>query len=75
MKAQRRSRGISLLSPYLGTRWRWVVSSTPQVLCPQKEPWYLLEEAGLALGLVWMGFGEVKILCHHWGWNPGSFIL
>jgi len=68
MKAQRESRGIALLCPNLGTRWRWVVSSTPQVLYPQKE-------AGLTLGLVWMEFGEVKILCHHWGWNPGSFIL
>jgi hypothetical protein len=34
-----------------------------------------LEEAGLALGLVWMGFGEVKILRRYWGWNPGSSIL
>jgi len=27
----------------LGTRWRWVVSSTPRPLYPQgRAPWYLL---------------------------------
>jgi hypothetical protein len=33
------SRGIApLLSVYLGTRWGWVVNTTPRPLCPRERP-------------------------------------
>lgn len=35
--ALRESRGIDLLSPKLGTGWRWVVTATPWTVCPQKR--------------------------------------
>ena len=35
MKSQRFSRGIALLFVKLGTRWRWVVNSTPRTALPQ----------------------------------------
>jgi hypothetical protein len=36
--------GVALCILDLGTRWRWVVSFTPQLLYPQgKSPWYPLD--------------------------------
>jgi hypothetical protein len=35
-KAQRGSRGIALLSLYLGARWRWVINATPRPLYPRE---------------------------------------
>jgi hypothetical protein len=44
MKANRESEGIALRILDLGTRWRWVVSFTDRLLCPQgKSPWYPLD--------------------------------
>ena len=54
--AQRVGRGIALLSRDHGTRWGWVVSSTPRPhFTPGKDPVPILQEAGWAAGLVWMG--------------------
>jgi hypothetical protein len=39
-KAQRGSRGISLLFN-LGARWRWVVNATPRPLYPRERDWRL----------------------------------
>lgn len=36
---------------------------TPWLLYPQEQPWYLLEEAGCATGLVLTDFGQEKIPC------------
>jgi hypothetical protein len=39
IKAQRGSRGVSLLSLNLGARWWWVVNATPRPLYrPRKDP-------------------------------------
>jgi hypothetical protein len=44
MKAYRESGGIAPRILDLGTRWRWVVSFTPQPLYPQgRSPWYPLD--------------------------------
>jgi hypothetical protein len=43
MKVYWESGGTASLILNLGTRWRWVVSSTPPLLYAQeKSPWYLL---------------------------------
>jgi hypothetical protein len=45
MKAYSASGGIAPRILNLGTRWRWVVSFTPQPLYPQgKSPWYPLDK-------------------------------
>jgi hypothetical protein len=36
LKAQRGSRGIAILFFNLGTKWRWVVNSTPRPLYPRE---------------------------------------
>jgi hypothetical protein len=44
MKRYWGSGGVAPRIPDLGTRWRWVVSFTPQPLYPQgKNPWYPLD--------------------------------
>jgi hypothetical protein len=44
MKAYWGSGGITPRILDLGTRWRWVVSFTPQLIYPQgKSPWYPLD--------------------------------
>jgi len=54
--AQRVGRGIALLFHDRDTRRRWVVSSTPQLhFTPGKDPVPIVQEAGWAPGLVWMG--------------------
>ena len=49
MKSQRFSRGIALLFVKLGTRWRWVVNSTPRTALT------ILQEPRWAPGPVWTG--------------------
>ena len=54
--AQRVGRGIALLFHDCSTRRGWVVSSTPRPhFTPRKDPVHILQEAGWAPGLVWMG--------------------
>ena len=54
--AQRVGRGIALLFNDRGTRRGWVVSSTPRPqFSPGKDPVPIVQEAGWAPGLVWMG--------------------
>jgi hypothetical protein len=54
--AQRVGRGIALLLYDHDTRRGWVVSSTPWPhFAPGKDPVPILQEAGWAPGLVWMG--------------------
>jgi len=54
--AQRVGRGIALLFHDRGTRRGWVVSSTPWAhFTPGKDPEPILQEAGWAPGLGWMG--------------------
>jgi len=44
MKAFGGSEGVAPCIFYLGSRWRWVVSFTPQPLYPQgRSPWYPLD--------------------------------
>jgi len=53
---QRVGRGIALLFHDRGTRRGWVVSSMPRPhFTPGKDPLPILQEAGWAPGLVWMG--------------------
>jgi len=54
--AQRVGRGIALFFHDHGTRRGWVVSSMPRPhFTPGKDPVPILQEAGWAPGLVWMG--------------------
>ena len=54
--AHRRSRGIALLFVEHCTRRGWGISVTPRPLFPLgKDPVPILQEAGWALGSVWMG--------------------
>ena len=54
--AQRVGRGIALLFHDRGIRRGWVVSSMPRPhFTPGKDPIPILQEAGWAPGLVWMG--------------------
>ena len=54
--AQRVGRGIALLFHDHGTWREWVVSSTPRLhFTPGKDPEPILQEAGWAPWLVWMG--------------------
>jgi hypothetical protein len=45
--AQRRNRGIALLILDVGTRRGWVVSTTPRILYPGKDPVPIVQEAGM----------------------------
>jgi hypothetical protein len=54
--AQRVGRGIALLFLDRGTRWGWLVSSTPHPhFTPGKDLAPILQEAGWAPGPVWTG--------------------
>jgi len=54
--AQRVGRGVALLFHDPDTRMGWVVSSTPRLhFTPKKDPAPILQEAGWAPELVWMG--------------------
>ena len=54
--AQRVGRGIALLFHDCGTRWGWVVSSTPRPhFAPGKDPVPIVQEAGWSPGPVWTG--------------------
>jgi len=48
----------------LGTRWRWVVSFTPQSLYPQcKSPWYPMDKETRCIPeLVWMWWQRSKFV-------------
>jgi len=56
-KAQKGSRGTALISFFnLGTRWGWMVNTTPWPLDPQKgELVPIMQEAGWAPEPVWTG--------------------
>ena len=50
------SRGIALLLPvYLGTRWGWVVNTTPGRLYFGNDPVPIVQEVGWASEQVWIG--------------------
>jgi len=54
--ARRLGRGIALLFHHRGTRRGWVVSSTSRPhFIPGKDPVPIVQEAGWAPGMVWMG--------------------
>jgi len=56
MKAQGWGRDIALPIHNLSTRRVWVISTTPQPLYPlERDPVHIVQEAGWATGLVWMG--------------------
>lgn len=76
-QAQRGGRNISLLIIISGTRRGLVVSAMPQRLYLQEgDPVFIVQEAGWALGPVWMGVenqqhvGQPKL--QH---NVGKYIL
>ena len=50
------SRGIVLLSVYLGTRWGWVVSTKPRPPCPRERP-------GTHCIGGWVGLGALLDMC------------
>jgi hypothetical protein len=53
-------RGIAPFIPKLGTRWRWVVSFTPQQIYPVKKPQYPLNRTLIGSRPSLHGFGEDK---------------
>ena len=62
MKAHRQGRGITVLLHNLGTRRVWVVSTMPRPLrLLERDPVPIVQEAGWAAGLIWMG---VESLAH-----------